>query len=110
MAAMRASRRRTSSSTRRNTLIGLAFCAPWIVGLLAFRAYPIVAALWYSFTDYHGMMAPNFIGIQNYLGLFQDPDVGGSVANTLIYTAMAIPAGIVTALGLAIVVNTKMRG
>jgi multiple sugar transport system permease protein len=110
MAAATTPRRRVSSTTLHNSILGIAFCAPWIVGLLVFRAYPIIAALWYSFTDYHGMMAPNFIGIQNYLGLFADPDVGGSVANTLIYTALAIPAGIFTALGLAVVLNTRMRG
>jgi hypothetical protein len=76
---------------------------------VAFRAYPIAAAFWYSFTDYHGMMEPSFIGIQNYTGLIGDPDVGGSVVNTLIYTAMAIPAGIVSALAIAIILNTKMR-
>src|SRR5438067_2498637 len=109
MAAMRASGRRASASTRRNTLLGLAFCGPWIIGLLAFRAYPIVAAFWYSFTDYHGMMAPKFIGLENYGHLFDDPDVGGAVINTLIYTAMAIPAGIVSALSIAIMLNTRMR-
>lgn len=110
MAAISAPRRRFSPATRRSTLLGLAFCAPWIVGLLAFRAYPIAAAFWYSFTDYHGMMAPSFVGLENYTSLFGDPDVGGSVQNTLIYTAMAIPAGIVSALGIAILLNTKMRG
>lgn len=110
MAVTSAIRRRSSSATRRNTLAGLAFCAPWIIGLLVFRAYPIAAAFWYSFTDYHGMMAPAFVGVQNYIHLVDDPDVGGSVANTLIYTAMAIPAGIISALGIAILLNTKMRG
>jgi multiple sugar transport system permease protein len=108
MSAMTA-RRRASASTRRNTWLGLAFCAPWIIGLLAFRAYPIVAAFWYSFTDYHGMMEPTFIGVQNYVNLFNDPDVGGSVGNTLIYTVMAIPAGIASALAIALILNTKMR-
>jgi multiple sugar transport system permease protein len=104
-----AGRRRVSPATVRNTALGVAFCAPWLIGLLAFRAYPIAAAFWYSFTDYHGMMAPSFIGVQNYVGLVGDPDVGNSVVNTLVYTAMAIPAGIVSALAVAIVLNTKMR-
>lgn len=109
MAVSTAPRPRFSPATRRNTLLGLMFCGPWIIGLLAFRAYPIAAAFWYSFTDYHGMMEPSFIGLQNYLHLFDDPDVGGSIENTLIYTVMAIPAGIVSALGIAIVLNSKMR-
>jgi len=107
--AMPLTRRRVSPATLHNTLLGLLFCGPWIIGLLAFRAYPIAMAFWYSFTDYHGMMAPNFIGFQNYAHILDDPDVGNSIQNTLTYTAMAIPAGIITALGIAIMLNTKMR-
>ena len=110
MAAASTPRRRVSPATLRNTILGIGFCSPWIIGLLVFRAYPIVAALWYSFTDYHGMMAPQFIGVQNYVHLFDDPDLWGAVQNTLIYTAMALPAGIFTALTLAIILNTRMRG
>jgi multiple sugar transport system permease protein len=109
MAASIARRRHMSQTTWRNLILGLAFCGPWIIGLLAFRAYPILAAFWYSFTDYHGMMTPTFVGLQNYAHLFEDPDVGNSVQNTLIYTVMAIPAGIVSALTIAIILNTKMR-
>ena len=61
-----ATRRRVSPVTMRNTLTGLAFCLPWIIGLLAFRAYPIGAAFWYSLTDYQGMNPPEFIGADNY--------------------------------------------
>jgi multiple sugar transport system permease protein len=96
--------------TLRNIGLGLLFCAPWIIGLIAFRAYPIIAAFWYSFTDYHGMMTPEFVGLQNYIHLFDDPDIGNSVENTVIYTIMAIPASIVSALSIALILNTKMRG
>ena len=102
-------RRRISRITLRNTLLGLAFCSPWVIGLLAFRAYPIAAAFWYSFTDYHGMMEPQFIGLENYGYLLTNPEIGNSAVNTLIYTAMAIPAGIASALGVAIILNTKIR-
>ena len=61
--AIVAPRRRVGSVTLRNTLTGLAFCAPWIIGLLAFRAYPIAAAFYYSLTDYQGMNPPEFIGL-----------------------------------------------
>ena len=67
MAATTLPRRRVGSATRRSTLTGLAFCLPWIIGLIAFRAYPIGAAFWYSLTDYQGMNPPEFIGLTNYL-------------------------------------------
>jgi multiple sugar transport system permease protein len=110
MVIRHASRLRLSTMTLRNIGLGLLFCAPWIIGLIAFRAYPIIAAFWYSFTDYHGMMTPEFVGLQNYIHLFDDPDIGNSVENTVIYTIMAIPASIVSALSIALILNTKMRG
>jgi multiple sugar transport system permease protein len=110
MASTVVARRGRSSATWRNTLLGVAFCGPWLIGLLAFRAYPIIAAFWYSLTDFHGMMAPQFIGAENYAHLVDDPELGNAVANTLIYTVMAIPAGIVSALAIAIVLNAKIRG
>jgi multiple sugar transport system permease protein len=105
-----APRRRVSSVTMRNTLTGLAFCLPWIIGLIAFRAYPIGAAFWYSLTDYQGMNPPEFIGLANYGALTRDSELGNAARNTTEYTFMAIPAGIVTALTLALVLNSKTKG
>jgi multiple sugar transport system permease protein len=81
-----------SPMTVRNTLLGLAFCSPWLVGLFGFRAYPIIMAFWYSLTDYQGMEAPQFIGLTNYVQLFNDYELANASMNTIIYTAMAIPA------------------
>jgi multiple sugar transport system permease protein len=105
-----ATRRRMSPVTVRNTLTGLAFCLPWIIGLLAFRAYPIGAAFWYSLTDYAGMNPPQFIGAENYGWLSRDHELRNAASNTFQYTAMAIPAGIATALTLALILNSKTKG
>src|SRR5581483_8676929 len=110
MAATVATRRRASPATVRNTVTGLAFCTPWILGLLIFRAYPIASAFWYSLTDYQGMDDPKFIGVGNYLGLFSDSELRNATSNTIQYTAMAIPAAIVTAFTLALILNSKTRG
>jgi multiple sugar transport system permease protein len=102
-------RRRISPATLRNTLLGLAFCSPWLIGLLVFRAYPIGAAFWYSLTDYQGMNPPEFIGLTNYIQLLSDYELRNASLNTFIYTAMAIPAAIATAFGLALILNSKTR-
>src|SRR5437762_8936353 len=109
MAATTLPRRRVGSATRRSTLTGLAFCLPWIIGLIAFRAYPIGAAFWYSLTDYQGMNPPEFIGAANYGWLLRDTELWNATRNTIEYTLMAIPAGIATALGLALLLNSKIR-
>lgn len=102
-------RRRVSPGVIRSTLVGLAFCLPWLIGLLVFRVYPITSAFWYSLTDYQGMNPPNFIGLQNYVELAGDYELGNAAGNTLFYTMMAIPAAIVTALGLALILNSKTK-
>jgi multiple sugar transport system permease protein len=108
--AIVAPRRRVGSVTLRNTLTGLAFCAPWIIGLLAFRAYPIGAAFWYSLTDYQGMNPPEFIGLANYGALTRDSELLNATRNTVEYTVMAIPAAIVTAFTLALILNSRIKG
>jgi multiple sugar transport system permease protein len=102
-------RPRISPITVRNTLLGLAFCSPWIIGLIVFRAYPIIMAFWYSLTDYQGMETPKFIGLTNYVQLFNDYELANASMNTIIYTVMAIPAAIVTAFGIALILNSKTR-
>ena len=110
MAATTLPRRRVSAASRRNTLTGLAFCLPWIIGLLAFRAYPIAAAFWYSLTDYQGMNPPEFIGFANYASLTRDSELGNAASNTIQYTVMAIPCAILFALSIALILNSKIRG
>jgi multiple sugar transport system permease protein len=66
--------------------------------------------LWYSLTDYQGMNPPEFIGLANYASLTRDSELGNAARNTAEYTLMAIPAAVATALGLALILNSKIRG
>ncbi len=43
---------------RHNVLVGLAFCAPFLLGFLAFTLYPMVASFYYSFTHFDGLNPP----------------------------------------------------
>ena len=91
-------------------MYGLIFTSPWIVGLIAFRGYPILDALWTSFTDKQGMIGGKFVGIENYAYLLQGGgDFYVGVVNTLLYTAMALPAALLTALTTAVMLNAKIR-
>ncbi len=93
-----------------STLTGLAFCLPWIVGLLVFTLYPVVASLFYSFCDYSVLDSPIWIGGENYARLLHDRVFWISLKNTLIYSAFSIPLGIVVALALALLLNCEVRG
>jgi multiple sugar transport system permease protein len=94
---------------RRNLVVGLLFISPWLVGFLAFLLYPILYTLRISFTRYGGRTDPVWIGLDNYERmLFQDDLFWTSLYNTLYYTALAVPIGVVVAMGLALAMNQPL--
>lgn len=98
-----------SPRERRKLLLGLLFISPWIVGFLAFTIYPIFYTLRISFTRYSGFGEPMWIGLANYKALWTDQVFWQSMQNTLYYTALAVPIGIVIAMAMAIAMNTPLR-
>lgn len=89
---------------------GLLFASPWIFGFLVFLLYPLCASLYYSFCDYSVLKAPVFIGLDNYTELFRDDVFYTSLYNTLFYALFALPLSTLMALGLAMLLNTKVKG
>ena len=98
---------RQEKRTLRN---GLGFVSPWLVGLSVFLLYPIIASFYFSLCEYSVLMKPQFIGLGNYADLFTDEVFWKALGNTLGYAAFALPLGVVVSLGLAILLNTGVRG
>jgi multiple sugar transport system permease protein len=94
----------------RKVLKGLAFISPWIFGFIAFTLYPLIASAYYSFTDFSLFGSPKWVGLTNYTKLFADPKFYKSFANTLVFSLLVVPASIVLAMGLAILLNNGLRG
>jgi multiple sugar transport system permease protein len=90
---------------RRETLAALAFISPWIFGFLVFTAWPMVASLGLSFTEYDILNPPEFVGLENYRELFSDPRLRMSLWNSFVYTALHVPLTIVVGLGLALILE-----
>jgi multiple sugar transport system permease protein len=67
--------------------------------------YPIFYTLRISFTQYSGFGEPKWIGLGNYQTLLNDDLFWTSLYNTLYYTALAVPIGVVVAMGLALAMN-----
>lgn len=95
---------------RRDLTTGLAFIAPWIIGFLAFCAYPVASSIWFSFCDYSVLSPAVPIGAQNYIDLANDEVFWTALWNTLFFSAVAIPLGIVVALALAVLLNFEIPG
>ena len=95
---------------RRNLRNGLLFCAPCLIGMSVFLLYPLVTAFYYSLCDYSVLLPPVFIGADNYLDLAQDPLFWKSLWNTAFYALGSVTLGITVALGLALLLNFRVRG
>jgi multiple sugar transport system permease protein len=97
-------------SERSRLARGLTFTGPWIIGFLIFLLVPVCLSFYYSFCDYSLLQRPAFIGLSNYQELIADPVFWQSVRNTIIYAAMALPAGLFVSLGLALLLNQRVPG
>lgn len=104
------SRGRWSPRARHDFMWGLIFTSPAILGLLFFRVYPVLASLYYSFTSYSIFGSPRWIGLENYRNLISDPNFWKSLFNTVYFLSFSIPLGIIVGLGLALLLNMKVRG
>jgi len=89
---------------------GLGFLSPWIIGFVLFTAVPIGLSLYYSFCEYSLLQPPVFIGLDNYTEMLADPVFWKVLWNTSVYAIVALPLGMVVALGVAILLNVKTRG
>ncbi|MFO0831937.1 MAG: sugar ABC transporter permease [Phycisphaerales bacterium] len=85
----------------RDTLAGLAWTSPWLVGFTVFMLIPMGMSCWYSFTDYPLLKPPVYVGLDNYRSLLADDRFWLVVKNTSLYAALAIPACSIAALILA---------
>lgn len=95
---------------RRNLRNGILFAAPYLVGFLAFTLYPLVMSVYYSFCQYNVISKPVWVGLENFRALYQDERFWQSLTNTLFYTGFSVPLGLAFSVGLALLLNQKVKG
>jgi multiple sugar transport system permease protein len=101
---------RGTTNTQRELRWALIFLSPWIIGFLILTAGPMLWSLWLSFTDYDPLIPnPNFIGLENYAGMIEDPLVRTSLWNTVYFTLFNVPGTIIIGLILALMLNRVGR-
>ena len=89
---------------------GLLFISPWLLGFLTLTLYPVIASAYFSFTEYRVMSPPKWVGLRNYVELFSDHDYFlPSLANT-VFMFIELPIALALAVGIALLLNQKLRG
>jgi putative chitobiose transport system permease protein len=85
------------------------FLAPALILIGIFVIYPIGAVVYYSFTDYSISTPPVWTGLDNYQKLIRDDTFWLALTHSIVYL-LVTPILIVLSIGLAIIVNRRLRG
>lgn len=101
---------RSRTQKHRETLWGWGLMVPTLLGLLFFTVGPFLVAIYVSFTNWSLFKGPEWVGLANYQKMFQDPLFWISWQNTALYTGVSVPLSMIIGLGIAILLNRKLRG
>lgn len=86
------------------------FISPWIIGIIFLFLFPMLFSLYMSLFDW-GIVDHAFVGLQNYTDIItNDPQFVSSMTITLKYAFLLVPLNIVIGLGLALLLNKKVKG
>lgn len=104
-----------SGAEQRKVYWGFLFASPWLIGFLIFVVGPSIASLYYSFTNYRLGQDMDWIGLDNYRELIEGSGRNGrnfkrAMFNSLYYAIVGVPLQIFAALGMAMILNTTVRG
>lgn len=96
---------------RSENISGFMFVLPMFIVFLLCAGIPIVATLFYlAFTKYNLMTPPEWIGLDNFIRMFQDPTAPAILWNTIRYPLMLVPLHVILGLLLALLVNSTKVG
>lgn len=101
---------RWRQALRKNALFFL-FISPWLLGFLIFNVYPLVFSIWLSLCEWDIIGSIHYVGISNYQQIFtEDTLFWQSLKVTTLYTFLSVPLNMVVSLGIALLLNQKIRG
>jgi len=105
-------RQRLGRIGRQEATAGYLFISPWIFGFIIFTIGPMLASLYFSFTQYNVLSEPRWVGLKNYSDLLQAdaPILMKAFGNVLYLAGVGIPLGMITAIAVALLLNTGVRG
>jgi multiple sugar transport system permease protein len=94
----------------RNTAVGLSFLLPNFLGFLILTLIPVGLLFYYAFTEWNVFGGATWTGLDNFRQMARDTTFWTALRNTLYYAAFHIPLTLGVSLGLALLLNRKLRG
>ncbi len=89
---------------------GLVFIAPALIGTFVFIIIPVLCSFGLSFTKWDLLNPIEFVGLDNYAGIFTEPLFYKILLNTIVFAISTSIFGVIIPLILAAILNTKIRG
>lgn len=99
-----------STMSKKEAASAYLFLLPFMTGIAIFYLYAFGKNIVTSFTDKKSFGIPSFIGIDNYLHLFEYEKFYHALWNTLIYVVICVPAVILLSLIIAVALNARVKG
>lgn len=87
----------------KESVAGVVFCSPFIIGFLLFMLVPMGISLYYAFCDYNILSKPVFIGLGNFKKMFADEVFWKSLKVTIYYAVVSVPLKLMFALMVAMI-------
>lgn len=98
------------SRKRQRQLLGILFILPAVVFLAVFVMYPVLYNVYLSFTDANLLKSEmSFVWFKNYKKMFTDPMFRKYFMNTVVWTVFSVIGQLALGLGIALIINKKMR-
>lgn len=102
---------------KKKILQAMPFMLPSFLGMLVFSLFPVLIAVFLSFTDWNGLeklsirtFSEHFIGLQNYRSLLTGTEFWTVLMHTLYYIVLYIPLVFVTSMGIALLLHKNKKG
>lgn len=97
---------------RRNKKVIILFLLPSVLIYLCFEVLPVMMSIYFSFHDWPGIqsVALKFVGLENYVKLFQNETFLKSLKNVFIYVALSVAFQIPLGFGLGLLIHHFKRG
>ena len=99
-----------STGARTERRAGLILAGPALLVFTVFMFVPLMLTFWYSLHRYRGFGAMQWLGARNFVEIFHDNTFWKALINTVLFTAVSVPLGIVLGLGGALLLNRAMPG
>ena len=99
-----------SAAAKREQNWAYIMVAPTIIGLIVLNLWPFVQTLYTSFCEHLGFGHYKFIGLQNYIDIFQRPEFWKATWNTIYFCILTVPIGLFLSLLVAMLLNAKIKG